>query len=253
MAGGAALETLLLKAAYCVSYHEEFTAGDAGHGAYVCHLVLSDPDGWTLQAGGPAGAFVAPAAREHGVPGAAAVLGVGASQKLPVIPLTDEIKPAMWQGAKNLPSWTEEHKAARWAEYQRDKASSLGKQPKTQTAWDKQYETNRNNNIYGLAREREYAAAMGASSKILKTRYTLRQIDMFIPAGIEPVTPTYCGQLKTGFVYLTEQAKVDLRKDAWLVSKGQRVEYVLEKGGSKPLLTAISTAGATYKIGPQIP
>ena len=39
----------------------------------VCHLVLSDPDGFTMQAGGPAGAFMAPMAREHGVPGVAAV------------------------------------------------------------------------------------------------------------------------------------------------------------------------------------
>ena len=188
-------------------------------------------------------------AREHGVPGALVETG----QKLPVIALTEGIKPADWLGAKNLPSWTTEHKSARWAEYQRDKAALSGKPPKTQAAWDKQYETNRNNNIHGLKREREYAAAMGATSKILKTRYTLRQIDMHIPAGIEPVTPTYCGQLKTGFVYLTKQAKVDLRKDAWLVAKGQKVEYILEKGGSKPLLTAINAAGATYKTGPQIP
>ena len=217
-------------------------------GAYQCYLTLSDPGGWTLTAGGPASALVAPAARNHGLPGAL----IGAiSQKLPIIPLADGIGAADWQGAKDLPSWTEEHKAARWAEYQRDKIIS-GKPPKIQAVWDKQYETNRNNNIHGLQREREYAAAMGAASKVLKTRYTLRQIDMYIPAGLDPVTPSHCGQLKTGFVYLTQQAKVDLRKDAWLVAKGHRVEYVLEKGGSKPLLTAISAAGATYKIGPQI-
>ena len=71
-AGGSPLESLRLPAAYCVSYDEEFQAGDVGDGAYVCHLVLSDPDGFTIQAGGPATAFVAPAAREHGTPGAAA-------------------------------------------------------------------------------------------------------------------------------------------------------------------------------------
>jgi hypothetical protein len=53
-AGGGALETLLLPAAYCVSYEEQFVAGDAQNGAYVCHLVLSEPDGFTMQAGGPA-------------------------------------------------------------------------------------------------------------------------------------------------------------------------------------------------------
>ncbi|WP_310397303.1 type VI secretion system tube protein TssD [Hymenobacter sp.] len=71
-AGGAALETLALAGAYCVDYQEEFVAGAVGNGAYVCHLVLSDPDGWTIEAGGPAAAFVAPAAREHGAPAVAA-------------------------------------------------------------------------------------------------------------------------------------------------------------------------------------
>ena len=49
-AGGAAQETLVLKAAFCVRYQEEFMAGDTTAGAYVCHLVLSDPDGFTMQA-----------------------------------------------------------------------------------------------------------------------------------------------------------------------------------------------------------
>ena len=52
-------------------YHEQFVSGDAQGGAYQCYVTLSDPDGWTLTAGGPAAAFVAPAAREHGVPGVA--------------------------------------------------------------------------------------------------------------------------------------------------------------------------------------
>ena len=64
-----ALETLVLKAAYCVSYRKTFVTGDARDGAYTTHLVLSDPDGFVIQAGGPGVAFVAPAAREHGVPG----------------------------------------------------------------------------------------------------------------------------------------------------------------------------------------
>lgn len=65
--GGRAVETLHLPAAYCVSYAEEFRHGDTDGGAYVCQLTLADPDGWTLQPGGPAAAF-APAAREHGSP-----------------------------------------------------------------------------------------------------------------------------------------------------------------------------------------
>ena len=72
-AGGSVLETLSLKGAYCVSYHEQFASGDAQGGAYQCFLTLSDPDGWTLTAGGPAGDFIAPAAREHGAAGASAL------------------------------------------------------------------------------------------------------------------------------------------------------------------------------------
>jgi hypothetical protein len=74
--GGRAVETLRLPAAYCVAYREQFVSGDAAGGAYQCYLTLSDPTGWTIQPGGPAGAFVAPAAREHGVPVAAVVSGL---------------------------------------------------------------------------------------------------------------------------------------------------------------------------------
>lgn len=66
--GGNLIETLSLKAAYCVQYSESFQQGDTTTGAYVCELTLSDPDGFTLQAGGPAATFLPPAAREHGSP-----------------------------------------------------------------------------------------------------------------------------------------------------------------------------------------
>ena len=36
-AGGTALETLVLAAAYCVSYHEAFAAGDVGNEPYLCY------------------------------------------------------------------------------------------------------------------------------------------------------------------------------------------------------------------------
>jgi hypothetical protein len=71
--GGQPLETLRLPAAYCVAYQEQFISGDAQGGAYQCYLTLSDPSGWTMMPGGPAGAFVAPAARSHGGAGATAV------------------------------------------------------------------------------------------------------------------------------------------------------------------------------------
>jgi len=69
--GGQPLETLHLPSAYCVAYQEQFSSGDAVGGAYQCFLTLSDPSGWTIAPGGPTTAFMAPAAREHGQPGAA--------------------------------------------------------------------------------------------------------------------------------------------------------------------------------------
>ena len=139
-----------------------------------------------------------------------------------------------------MSSWTAEHKEARWAEYQRDKA-------KDQPAWDTTYETARNNNVRGLKREREYAKSMNATSKVLKTAYTLQQIDMY------KEETKYCGQLKTGKISLTKQAKIDLRKDELLIAKQYQVEYILEKGASKPMLEALDRIGADVKIGPQIP
>ena len=65
--GGQAIETLRMAGAYCVSYQQVFREGDATTGSYLVHLRLTDPDGFTWQAGGPA-AYVAPAAREHGRP-----------------------------------------------------------------------------------------------------------------------------------------------------------------------------------------
>ena len=59
------METLRLPAAYCV--------------AYQCFLTLSDPTGWTMAPGSPAAAFVAPAARDHGVPAVAAAVVAAAS------------------------------------------------------------------------------------------------------------------------------------------------------------------------------
>jgi hypothetical protein len=77
--GGRAVETLRLPAAYCVAYQEQFVGGDATGGAYQCFLTLSDPTGWTMAPGGPASAFVTPAAREHGAPAAAAVVAAVAN------------------------------------------------------------------------------------------------------------------------------------------------------------------------------
>ena len=69
-----ARETLSLAAGQCVSYDESFVAGDGTTGAYVCQLTITS-DGLTLAPGGPASAFVAPAARAYSSPiGGAGVL-----------------------------------------------------------------------------------------------------------------------------------------------------------------------------------
>lgn len=62
----------------------------------------------------------------------------------------------------------------------------------------------------------------------------------------------YAGQFKTGKVNLTKKAKIDMAKDPELVRKGVNVEYILEKGDSKPFLEALDKAKIKYKIGPQI-
>ena len=88
---------------------------------------------------------------------------------------------------------------------------------------------------------------MNAVSKTLKTPLTYRQIDMYVEEE------RYCGQLKTGKMSLNKQARLqDIPKDAELVKNGYAVEYILEKGASKPFLAALDEAGATYKTGPQI-
>lgn len=85
-----ARETVSFTAGQCVSYQESFTAGDAGEGAYVCQLIIATAEKLVLAPGGPAGAFVAPAAREHAAPVLAAVATAAASisavvQRLPLI------------------------------------------------------------------------------------------------------------------------------------------------------------------------
>ena len=82
---GSATESLHLAAAYCVGYHESFISGDASIGAYRCGLTLSDPNGFTLHAGAPTAAFVAPAAGTHGTPGVASLVPAA----VPGSPLSD--------------------------------------------------------------------------------------------------------------------------------------------------------------------
>ncbi|GAB3634636.1 hypothetical protein GCM10027422_02260 [Hymenobacter arcticus] len=78
-ATGRPLETLSLKAAYCINYHELFVSAHTGRGAYRCLLTLVDPGGFTLHAGGPATAFVAPPPGTHGEPAGAAATAAAAA------------------------------------------------------------------------------------------------------------------------------------------------------------------------------
>lgn len=91
--GGQAIETLRLAGAYCVGYGQVFRQGDARTGSYVAHLQLSDPLGFTWQAGGP-GAYAAPAAGEHGRP-------VAASATPPVSSILSDCTESVRQNLQN--------------------------------------------------------------------------------------------------------------------------------------------------------
>jgi hypothetical protein len=140
-----------------------------------------------------------------------------------------------------LEAGTPEHKSQRWKDYQ----ERGGKWDYER--WSKQYDTNMKNANHGLSRESAYRGMLGGESKTVKTPTTNRQIDIYKGDDF------YAGQLKTGKVNLTKQAKIDIEKDAYLVKQGYKVEYVLEKGASQPFLDALKTNGIDYKIGSQIP
>lgn len=103
------------------------------------------------------------------------------------------------------------------------------------------------NASHGLSCEAAYRQSMDGVSETVKTPLTNRQIDISIP------DKAYLGQLKTGKDSLTKQGEIDIAKDASLVKNGYEVEYILEKGASKPFLDALDKAGVKYKIGSQIP
>jgi hypothetical protein len=44
-----------------------------------------------------------------------------------------------------------------------------------------------------------------------------------------------------------------IRRDAFLVSRGVQVEWILEKGGSRQLLEALDKAGVDVHVGRKIP
>ncbi len=102
----AARETVSFAAGQCVGYEEVFVSGAGGDGAYVCQLTLTS-EGLTLAPGGPAGAFVVPAAREYAAPAQPANLSGGTmpleqlalslATKQPGNPI-DPARMALWKG-----------------------------------------------------------------------------------------------------------------------------------------------------------
>ncbi|GAB3635500.1 hypothetical protein GCM10027422_10900 [Hymenobacter arcticus] len=66
-AGEQAQETVSFTAGMCVGYQETFVAGRGQDGAYQCALTITTT-ALVLTAGGPNRPFVAPAARDHGLP-----------------------------------------------------------------------------------------------------------------------------------------------------------------------------------------
>ena len=163
------------------------------------------------------------------------------TQKATTKPKSTKPKKGEAYEASKLKPNTPEHKAQRWKDY-------LAKGGKwSEERWSKQYDTNMKNNSHGLGMEKVYRDKLGGVSKTLKTKHTNRQIDIYKPKE------KYAGQLKTGKHNLTKQAKIDIKKDAWLVKRGNKVEYILEKGGSKPLLKALKKNGIDYHIGTKLP
>jgi hypothetical protein len=144
------------------------------------------------------------------------------------------------QTRKKLSAGSPEHKADRWAKYKERKGKW------DYERWSKQYDTNMENVRYGLQRESEYRRILGGKSETVKTRFGDRQIDIFRPEE------KYMGQLKTGRMTLTKQAKLDIKKDAYLVRKGNTVEHILEKSASKEYLQALEKAGIKVS-GAKIP
>jgi hypothetical protein len=85
---------------------------------------------------------------------------------------------------------------------------------------------------------------------MLDTPYGKRQIDNYVGED------RYLGQIKTGKENLTTTGRLNnadaIKRDEWLVKQGYTVEWVLEKGGSKPLIEALQKAGIKVHIGPKI-
>gem|GEM_PF-4086371 len=250
--GEATLKHLWFTHAFCTGYRVDFDSTGTTGGASLRVSFTISPEDMGVDSGNGE-SWVAPPPREYAAPKAI----VAAAIKAPVAPpaTAAELAEAKRLGAtvkksvsKELgyPALSELHKAATREMYLAKKKAA-GKPAKEYAAWEKSYLTALNNNIYGNKIEDDYRGVFGGISAFKKTAFTQRQI--YILREDE----RYCGQLKTGKLNLGEQEKKDLKKDAWLIKvKGYTVEYILEKGGSKPLIGALTKIGAKITIGRQI-
>jgi hypothetical protein len=137
------------------------------------------------------------------------------------------------------------HKAQRWQDYlARGGTWSYER-------WSKQYDVNMKNPVEGLARQRWYADQLGGKSTMVQTPYGQRQVDVLAtsPTSGKKVAV----EVKTGYEYLSTTGNTNntdaIKRDAWLAANGYEVVWVLEEGGSAPLLKALQDAGIKVIIG----
>jgi hypothetical protein len=141
------------------------------------------------------------------------------------------------------------HKRQRWADYEARVAAGNGagwQYPQ----WSKQYDINMKNPLEGLARQRWYAQQLNGRSTTVETDFGKRQIDVLAET---PDGKKLAVEIKTGYEYLSKTGKLPndktIEKDKWLVENGYQVVWVLEEGGSGPLIQALKDAGITVIIG----
>ncbi|GAA0875716.1 hypothetical protein GCM10009118_21250 [Wandonia haliotis] len=142
---------------------------------------------------------------------------------------------------------TREHKAQRWHEYKERKGSEAWSYER----WSKQYDANMKNYTFGTGREAEYRLHYGGKKELYKTPFTYRDLD-----SVNHETKEIF-EIKTGKEYLTTEGDLPntdrILKDSWFVDQGYKVTWILEEGGSAPLLEALKEAGIEVLIGRQIP
>ena len=97
-------ETVGFTAGECVSYTETYESGSEGIGAYQCHLTIAAAK-LALSAGGPALAYVAPAAGNHGLPGMSGIVQGAAIVAQQKPHLENSIQDIIANGKKNSPKF----------------------------------------------------------------------------------------------------------------------------------------------------